>query len=88
MVSLLTVTWLLALVVVLLLLGVLALRSFREWHERRWLERKAGLVPAVRRLLLAERLTPEDLLAFWRRAGDPDAVAGILLDEVRAVGPA
>lgn len=87
MVSLVGVTWTLAAVVVLLLLGVLGLRSVREWRERRWIERKARLLPAVRELLHADAVTPDDLLAFWRRSGEPEVVASLLLDEVRAVGP-
>lgn len=87
MVSLVGVTWALAAVVVVLLLGVLAIRSVREWRERRWIERKARLLPAVRELLLADTITTDDVLALWRRSGDPEVVAALLLDEVRALGP-
>lgn len=87
MVSLVGVTWALAAVVALLLLGVLGLRSAREWRERRWVERKARLLPEMRELLRADAVTPDDLLAFWRRSGEPKVVARLLLDEVRAVGP-
>ncbi len=85
--SLVGVTWALAAVVVGLLLGVLAIRSVREWRERRWIERKARLLPAVRQLLLADAVTADDILALWRRCGDPEVVAALLLDEVRALDP-
>ncbi len=87
MVSLVGVIWALTAVVALLLPGVLGLRSIREWRERRWIERKARLLPAVRELLHAGAVTADDLLAFWRRSGEPEVVASLLLDEVRAVGP-
>jgi HEAT repeat protein len=86
-VSLVGVTWALLAVVVLLLACVLGVRTLREWRERRWIERKAAIVPAVRELLSAPQVTGEELAAFWRRTGQPEAVARLLLDEIRALPP-
>ncbi len=88
MVSLVGLTWVLTAVVTLLAAGILGLRSLRESRERQWIERKATLLPQVRALLADRRTTPDDLAAFWRRSGEPEAVARLLLDEVRALGPA
>jgi HEAT repeat protein len=86
-VSLVGLTWLLAAVVALLAAAVLGLRSLRESRERRGIERKATLLPAVRALLADPKTTAEDLAAFWRGAAAPESVARLLLDEVRALGP-
>ncbi|HEX7125885.1 MAG TPA: HEAT repeat domain-containing protein [Thermodesulfobacteriota bacterium] len=87
MVSLVGLTSLLAAVVALLAATVLGLRSLREARERRGIERRATLLPAVRALLADPNTTPDDLAAFWRRSGAPESVASLLLDEVRALGP-
>lgn len=87
MVSLVGLTWLLAAVVALLAAGVIGLRHLRESRERRDIERKAALLPQARALLADPKTTADDLAAFWRRSGNPEAVARLLLDEIRTLAP-